>query len=768
MVAQFLLVRELMVVSLGNELTVGLVFFAWLLWVGVGSAAGGLFVRKRRLGSATVGTLLIALGALLPLSVAWARAQGPIFGYMHGELVPVDTVLLMALAALAPVCLIAGFLFPILCKNAETAPSPGVAGRIYAWDTFGAVIGGLGFSLILVNIASPMACASAAAAIAAAVGASWFAHRKRLAIWLLIVVGIAAAPYWLPRAENVSRTLAWVRPVVESVESGYGNITVLKDGGQYSFFTSGRLAGTVPDPVSGEYMADVPLLAHPAPKTAFFAGVGPTTIREALKHGLKKIVWAELDPKLIELRKKHTPAGLKSVYTDPRVKIVGIDPRRYLATTRERFDVIVINAGSPDTIALNRYFTREAFNNYQLCLNYGGIFALTVPFTENYMNAAESALLGSIILSYGEFRYKEYIPLYKTFEPQFIIGPKPMLIFSNPDISSITDNGEKNSSKLSQTTPGMAADHYRARGIRSEHFDAALAAYYFDLGRTEAALMQFSDNPIEYLKEKNKIGYALDRLVRRPGATINRDMEPIAVFHHMRFASSYYRNSRTSRLLDLAQASVKRKHFNCLLLLLGVVSLMILIWSRSRMSGRTAAFLTMAFIGSAGMIISLSLIVIFQSFYGVVYQYIGVLTASSLAGNALGAALANRLAVRTKNGVPTTPALPALLLVIASFFMCFAISVPHNYMIVTIPLAMAAAGACVGAVFPLAVSYFKSGTDEAGAGGFLYFADLLGAGAGALLAGILMIPLFGIRGTIFFATFISLCAAIATAAGRKK
>lgn len=767
MVAQLLLVRELMVVSLGDELTVGLVFFAWLLWVGVGSAAGGLFVRKHRPGSSAVGTLLVALGAMLPLSVAWARAQGKFFGYMHGELVPVDTVLLMALAALAPVCLAAGFLFPVLCKNVETAPSAGVAGRVYAWDTFGAVVGGLAFSLILINIAAPMVCASSAAAIAAVVGATWFTHRKRLAVWLLIVVGIAAAPLWLPRAENASRALAWGRPVVESVESGYGNITVLKDGGQYSFFTSGRLAGTVPDPVSGEYMADVPLLAHPAPKTAFFAGVGPTTIREALKHGLKKIVWAELDPKLIELRKKYTPAGLKSVYSDPRVKIVGSDPRRYLATTRERFDVIVINAGSPETIALNRYFTREAFNYYQLCLNYGGIFALTVPFTENYMNAAESALLGSIILSYRNFdiRQDEYISLYKSSEPQFIIGPKPILIFSKPDNFFIEEINGNNQSGIAVTAPETAAARFRERKILSDHFDASLAAYYFDPARTEAALMQFSDNPIEYLRAKDKIGLALDRLVSSPGAALNRDFEPIAIFHHMRFASSYYNNSRISKLLDWAQSSIKKIHFFCTILFFMAVSLMSLIWSRLRAGGRTAAaFLAVALIGSAGMIISFSLIVIFQIKYGVIYQYIGVLTASSLAGNALGAAAANRLTEQSKKNWLKTPASPAILLCLSMIIIDLAL------FIVTIPLMMAAVGFCVGAAFSLAVSYKKYGTerDEACAGGILYFADLLGASIGALLTGILLIPLLNIVWTLHFAVLISLCAAIATASVRKK
>ncbi|HOY61808.1 MAG TPA: hypothetical protein PK745_01390, partial [bacterium] len=48
MVAQLALTRELIVVSLGDELSVGLALFAWMAWAAVGSAAGGLFFRSRR------------------------------------------------------------------------------------------------------------------------------------------------------------------------------------------------------------------------------------------------------------------------------------------------------------------------------------------------------------------------------------------------------------------------------------------------------------------------------------------------------------------------------------------------------------------------------------------------------------------------------------------------------------------------------------------------------------------------------------------------
>jgi spermidine synthase len=750
MTAQLLLARELMVVSLGDELSVGLVFFAWLLWVGAGSAAGGAFVRRREVSQGAAGGLLILLGALLPASVLWARAQGPLFGYVHGELVPVDVVLLMSLASLAPVCLTAGFIFPVLCASAESARAPGAPGRVYAWDTLGAVAGGLAFSLLFVNVAGPVTIAFAACIVAAGAGAVWLEPRGRNAVLLLIAFAAASSPAWIPRAESAGHRLAWGRSPVESVESGYGNITVLRDAGQYSFFASGRLAGTVPDPVFGEYMAHVPLLAHPAPKRVFFMGASPDTIREALKHGLDRVVWAELDPKLIALKKKHTPSGLKSVYTDPRVKIAARDPRRYLAKTAEKYDVIVINAGAPETVSLNRYFTEEAFGIARARLNPGGVIALTIPFRENYMGPAEKALLGSIILSAEGAGLKDF---------RFVIGPRPLLLIG-----------------VKGAGPGTAAARYAARGIKSAHFDAGLASYYFDPRRTESSLMQFSRNPMEYLAEPDKTAAALNWLAHRSGAVLNADDRPAAIFLHAEFASSYYRNSIVGRLL-VAGYNRTRNPFSgwrrAFFIILLAVSVLAAAWAGRSGAGRTAAaFFSLALAGAIGMFMEISLVVAFQNYFGVVYRYLGVIAAMFLLGSSAGAWAALR--AEEKRPAPVSPVMPVLFLclvcVAQGVFFAYGNTMRGDFAALFIPALALIAGAPVGAVFPLAVRFVKGAESgkTASAAGALYFADLLGASAGALVSTVILIPLDGMPALMVFALLLGICAAVALIRRREK
>jgi spermidine synthase len=57
MVAQVLILRELLVLAQGQELKLALGLWCWLLWVGLGSLAGGRFTPAGA-GSGRLGGLL--------------------------------------------------------------------------------------------------------------------------------------------------------------------------------------------------------------------------------------------------------------------------------------------------------------------------------------------------------------------------------------------------------------------------------------------------------------------------------------------------------------------------------------------------------------------------------------------------------------------------------------------------------------------------------------------------------------------------------------
>jgi len=758
MVAQLALTRELIVVSLGDELSVGLALFAWMAWAAAGSAAGGLFFRSRRPAPSSAGFLLILQGALAPASIALARAQGPLFGYLRGEAVPVEIVALMALVTLGPLCFVHGFLFPALSALEDRPLMSGAAGRMFAWDTGGAVAGGMTFCFILAQATTPVTCAAMAGGMSAIIGASWLQRRARLAAWSALAAAALLSPLWAAPSENFLRSLSWGRPAADSLESGYGNITVLDDGGQKAFYEGGRVAGVTPDFAVGEYMAHVPLLSHPAPRSAMFAGVDATTIREALNHGLDRVVWAELDPAMFALRRKHAPPELAPVFDDSRVFPAAVDPRRLLSRSNEKFDVIVISSAPPETIVLNRMFTREAFDLMKSRLNENGVLAITVPFTENYMSEHEAALLaGTLMAAAPELRHGNTTPPVEPARAPFffIIGQKPLLIISRDGAPA--------------PTPEEAAARFRSRGLVSERFTADTAAFLFDPRRAEAALMQFSDDPMEHLMAADKTAAAARWLTSRPGAAPNSDLSPNAVFLKNKLSAGMYKSMPAAAVLDaVGNANTPRARRTAALVLLALAALLAAASAKSPAARAAAAHFTTAAAGAVALIVVLVVVFLFQISFGVVYQYLGLVNAAYLAGCAAGAGTMSRarredlrrgpaaLGAAALGLCAATAALPAVYTAASSASPSFAALTLFGFAIVC--------GFCSGAIFPLAVERVRPARRHAGAAletsaaGSLYFADLAGACAAALLSGSFLIPTLGAFGALYAASILCLAA----------
>ncbi|MCL0039043.1 fused MFS/spermidine synthase, partial [Dehalococcoidia bacterium] len=91
------------------------------------------------------------------------------------------------------------------------------------------------------------------------------------------------------------------------------------------------------------------MILHPNPETVFIAGGGEgATLREVLAHKtVKKVVMVDIDAEVIDICKRLLPAHHQGSFDDPRVKLLHLDARKYLAETKERFDVIIIDLPEP-------------------------------------------------------------------------------------------------------------------------------------------------------------------------------------------------------------------------------------------------------------------------------------------------------------------------------------------------------------------------------------------------------------------------------------
>lgn len=123
-----------------------------------------------------------------------------------------------------------------------------------------------------------------------------------------------------------------------------------------------------------EMLTHVPILAHGAAKRVLIIGGGDGgMLREVSKHrSVESITMVEIDGTVVEMCKEYLPNHSKGAYDDPRLNLVIDDGMRFVATTAEKFDVII--SDSTDPIGPGEVlFSENFYQACRRCLNDGGI-----------------------------------------------------------------------------------------------------------------------------------------------------------------------------------------------------------------------------------------------------------------------------------------------------------------------------------------------------------------------------------------------------------
>ncbi|MDR3746639.1 MAG: hypothetical protein P4M04_00520, partial [Acidobacteriota bacterium] len=411
--AQILLMRELLVVFYGNEISLGLLLASWLFWTSIGSS---LFGRKTAWffpGSRqAMAGLQILLALTLPLTILAARSSKGVFLNVPGEVLGPWPMFLTALVLLCPFCLFSGGMFSagsrLICQETGAVPA-GATGSVYLLEAFGSGIGGLIASLMLVRhytafqIAFCLGLLNLLAAASLIVrGPFW---RKGAYVAISAVFAAVLFPFGAPWMEAVSLARLWQGfHLLTSQNSAYGNLAVVETDSSRTLLENGLVLFTVPDPQAAEESVHYALLQHRAPRSVLLIGGGLNgSAVEALKHPLiERIDVVELDPKIFELGRSYFAAEMVMLQHEPRVHLHATDGRLFLKSTPETFDVIILNLPEPQTAQLNRFFTVEFFREAAAKLNPGGILSFQLRASENYITPTLGSFLRCINRSLQE------------------------------------------------------------------------------------------------------------------------------------------------------------------------------------------------------------------------------------------------------------------------------------------------------------------------------------------------------------------------------
>jgi spermidine synthase len=401
-VTQLLLIREFMAQFQGNEVTIALVLFNWLVLGGVGTRAalGATGATPARLALLSWG-----LAALGPVQMAAIRLLRPaIFGI--GLSVGFYPIFGFSLLTMAPYALLVGYVLPYsLFALRRSRPAFGGT-RIYLADNLGDIGGGALFTFVLVVWVSPMQ-AMLWAHLPLVVAAARLVSGKRR--W----VGMVAAVLCL--VLGVAGEQALLRPPVGRMrhyeESRFARLTVQQDQEQTTLFADGRPVAGTQDAALAEQIVHYPLSQLDRVSHMLLISAHGGVMEEIAKYRPTGVDYVELDPAVAGLMEQY---GL----TRPMAGLTPIvaDGREWLRHSGRKYDAILLNLPEPDTFQLNRFFTERFFRLAADRLNPDGIFSFSVEGAANYLTAAQRRKISSLwATARRHFRQVQLLPGERIF-----------------------------------------------------------------------------------------------------------------------------------------------------------------------------------------------------------------------------------------------------------------------------------------------------------------------------------------------------------------
>ena len=152
LVAEILLLRELLIVFSGNELCIGIILANWLILEAFGSYVLGRRAErsKYRLEAFALITILFSLS--LPIAIYLTRILKGVMGISIGESIGFLPMLYSSFLVLSAVSILHGALFTYSCRiySLFSSPSASSVGRVYVYETVGTIFGGIACTYLLV------------------------------------------------------------------------------------------------------------------------------------------------------------------------------------------------------------------------------------------------------------------------------------------------------------------------------------------------------------------------------------------------------------------------------------------------------------------------------------------------------------------------------------------------------------------------------------------------------------------------------------------
>jgi spermidine synthase len=570
---QVTILRQLLATFSGNELDIGITLSFWLIYVGLGSYTGKRFKSTLAFVFSFICIALTALPTIIAI-----KAIRLILSLEPGEIVPFGSTIFTTGIFLFPLCFFIGLQFPFAVSFIKLHNA---AGRVYGLESIGSFIGGILFTFLIATRMDAMEICLAVSLLNIFM-ALYISGKK--SIILVCIIPLLVFFVFQKRV----LTLPWGSlNVIQTVQSKYGEITIIQFDEQTSIYSNGHLHFTYPNVPVEEIKVHLPVTLHPSPEKVLVIGGSIGTIREFLKYPIKSIEFIEIDPAIIRasfaLLSPHDGEAIK----DRKVRIIHEDGRSFIKKSQDSmYDLIILNLPQPTTANINRFYTLDFFKEVSATLRKDGILALGISQSSGYMGRSMQAANSSI---------------YNSLRSVF-----PHVVTTTQEYGTLF--ASESPIKIS---PVILETRFSENFVPTQYFHQYV---FYDA---------FAPLGIEYVTE---------RLRETP--FINTDMKPTAYLYNLLLWAEIQKSNFLNYLIK-----IKAWHALAALITLLILLSILIVKDKKRII-HYSIFTT----GFTGMSFFIALILTYQAMHGYLYEMIGLLTAIFMIGIWSGTAITSRIA----------------------------------------------------------------------------------------------------------------------------
>ncbi|MCP4261444.1 MAG: 4Fe-4S binding protein [Planctomycetes bacterium] len=723
--AQALLFREFITTFEGNDISVGIFFASWFLWVGLGAT----IVYKTRIITEkllkNVEFLFLSYLPAFVLQLTLIIQARELAGIESYKLWSVWAIVVVSIIVNAPLSIITGMLFPITCRWIGKDQKLPVS-KVYIFEAAGSFVGGLGVTILLsLGISLVRIFFILAFLLSISTALSQFAGRiqysnptlkkySKVKAQLMLLIPICIILCFFTKADQTLmhfvRVVKWTKLL--PAESFTGSLQTAQAEYFYGVYQNqwvvmreGSVIETLPNESTAGRIAATGLCQKPDSNKVLVIGSGLGLCQQFLRlPQIQTISWSHCDNEYVQEVKKVIPPEFKII--DDRLHLPDGDIRSLLVEEKQAFDIVILNLPDATNSILNRYYTIEFYRQIKSALKPEGIFQVRVAGGENIM--------GTELINLGA---STRLTLEQIFS-KLVITPGEDTWFIASDSENLTGD------------PGTLRDRFASiEGASAVFNPQALLSVYLP-GRAGIAIKNYlsADLPKKFL--------------------VNRDSRPLTHLYSLLLAAKQSGAPVTKLIKHLVLAGP----LAFVIPVFVFVVLRVIYILKTAKNGNASSFDSSYLVFSAGCVsmgVLIVLMYLYQTHFGLLYQYIGLVSSMFMAGLTIGAVLTRHLLANDRKVQPEK-LLFVVILVHSLILSTIAFWPTEQLTHLSFGIAFILCGLCAGSYFPIAARQLSDfAFENSQVGSKLETADHIGASVGGLLTSLALVPVLGAQITLF-------------------